>query len=206
MLKFLSRVWCFLYRWKVVKLDHEVPTPCVVIAGPHTSNWDFFAMIATAALNDVKMRWLGKREMFDGPLGFVFRALGGVSVDREKPGGLVGEMAQLLHDEPDLVVVVPAEGTRDPVEYWKSGFYNIALKADVPIQFTYVDKRTRSSGFGPSFVPTGDVGADMDKVRAFYADKQGIKADRFNVPRLREESALEEGAETETLPPEGDQT
>lgn len=189
MLKVLCHIWCFLFRWKVVKLDHEVPTPCVVIAGPHTSNWDFFAMIATAELNDVNMKWLGKREMFDGPLAPVFRWLGGVSVDREQPGGLVGEMVALLHATPDLVVVVPAEGTRDAVEHWKSGFYRIAVQAEVPIQFTYVDKSTRSSGFGPWIVPTGDVRADMDKVRAFYADKVGLRPDRFLTPRLREEDA-----------------
>jgi 1-acyl-sn-glycerol-3-phosphate acyltransferase len=182
-IKLLSRLWCFLFRWKVVPLQQPVPTPCVVIAGPHTSNWDFFAMIATAELNDVNMRWLGKREMFDGPLGPLFRALGGVSVDRSRPGGLVGEMAQLLRDNPDLVVVVPAEGTRDAVDYWKSGFYRIAMEAGVPIQFTYVDKRTRSSG---------DVRADMDEVRAFYATKVGLKPERFKVPRLHEEDEPQE--------------
>jgi 1-acyl-sn-glycerol-3-phosphate acyltransferase len=133
------------------------------------------------------MRWLGKREMFDGPLGPLFRALGGVSVDRSRSGGLVGEMAQLLRDSPELVVVVPAEGTRDAVDYWKSGFYRIAMEAQVPIQFTYVDKRTRSSGFGPFIQPTGDVRADMDEVRAFYATKVGLKPERFKVPRLHEE-------------------
>ena len=187
MIKLLSRLWCFFFRWKVMPLEQPVPTPCVVIAGPHTSNWDFFAMIATAELNDVNMRWLGKREMFDGPLGPLFRALGGVSVDRSRSGGLVGEMAQLLRDSPELVVVVPAEGTRDAVDYWKSGFYRIAMEAQVPIQFTYVDKRTRSSGFGPFIQPTGDVRADMDEVRAFYATKVGLKPERFKVPRLHEE-------------------
>jgi 1-acyl-sn-glycerol-3-phosphate acyltransferase len=199
-LKLISRVWCFLFRWKVMPLQQPVPNPCVVIAGPHTSNWDFFAMIATAELNDVKMRWLGKREMFDGPLGPLFRALGGVSVDRSKPGGVVGEMVQLVHDNPELVVVVPAEGTRDAVDYWKSGFYRIAIEAKVPIQFTYVDKATRSSGFGTHFLPSGDVKADMDIVRDFYADKVGIKPNRFNVPRLREEEEPESEPEPEQPP------
>jgi 1-acyl-sn-glycerol-3-phosphate acyltransferase len=185
--RFVCHIWCFLFRWKVVKADQEIPRPCVVIAGPHTSNWDFCGMIATAELNDVDMKWLGKREMFDGPLGWLFRYLGGISVDRKAAGGLVGEMVDLLHSNPNLVVVVPAEGTRDAVDYWKSGFYRIATQAKVPIQLTYVDRATRSSGFGPSFMPTDDVTADMDKVREFYADKVGIKPNRFNVPRLREE-------------------
>ena len=193
--KLVCHLWCFFYRWKVVKPDHPIPKRCVVIAGPHTSNWDFGATIATAELNGVDMKWLGKREMFDGPLGWLFRYLGGISVDRGAAGGLVGEMVDLLNSSEQLAVVVPAEGTRDPVEYWKSGFYRIAKEANVPIQFAYVDKATRSSGFGPSIEVTGDVRADMDRVRAFYMTKTGIKPNRFNVPRLREEDEQAPGGE-----------
>lgn len=200
MFKLLSHLWCFLFRWRVVRLDHPVPTPCVVIGAPHTSNWDFFAMLATARLNGVRIKWLGKREMFDGPLGPLFRALGGVSVDRKKSGGLVGEMAKLLQRSPDLAIVIPAEGTRDPVDYWRSGFYNIASEAQVPIQLTWVDRNTRTSGFGPSFLPSGDVRADMDRVRTFYEDKEGIRPGRFKVPRLREEDAVESRSATPTDP------
>lgn len=183
----LSRVWCFLFRWKVVPIEDEIPTPCVVIAAPHTSNWDFFALIASARLNNVDIRWLGKQQMFDGPLAGLFRALGGIPVDRSAPGGIVGEMVQLLGEDPNLMVVVPAEGTRTATEYWKSGFYRIAREAGVPIQLSFVDGRTRTSGFGPHLLPSGDVAADMDVIRAFYADKLGIKPDRFMIPRLREE-------------------
>ena len=183
----LCRLWCLLFRWRVEPLDHRVPTPCVVIAAPHTSNWDFLALIASARLNDVGIRWLGKRQMFEGPLGPLFRHLGGVSVDRSAPGGIVGEMVSLLAGNPELMVVVPAEGTRSATDYWKSGFYRIATEADVPIQLSYVDGRTRSSGFGPSFRPSGDVSADMDLIRDFYEDKTGIKSGRFETPRLREE-------------------
>lgn len=183
----LSRVWCFLFRWKVVPIEDAIPTPCVVIAAPHTSNWDFFALIASARLNNADIRWLGKQQMFDGPLAGLFRALGGIPVDRSAPGGIVGEMVHLLGGDPNLMVVVPAEGTRTATEYWKSGFYRIAREAGVPIQLSFVDGRTRTSGFGPALLPSGDVAADMDVIRAFYADKLGIKPDRFMVPRLREE-------------------
>lgn len=183
----LCRLWSLLFRWKPVKLDHEIPTPCVVIAAPHTSNWDFLAMLASARLNDLDVKWLGKREMFAGPFGPIFRRLGGVSVDRSSGGDLVGSMVELLRANPDLMVVVPAEATRSKVDYWKSGFYRIARAAQVPIQLSYVDRTTRSSGFGPSILPTGDVGADMDLIRAFYAGKEGIKPGQFSAPRLREE-------------------
>lgn len=194
LMKLLSRIWCVLFRWRVVPLDHEIPTPCVVIAAPHTSNWDFFALIASARLNEVSIRWLGKQEMFRGPLGPLFRALGGVSVDRSAPGGLVGEMARLLQGDDDLMVVVPAEGTRSATDHWRSGFYRIAVEAEVPIQLSYVDGATRTSGFGPSLEPSGDLVADMDVIRAFYRDKVGIRAGRFRTPRLREETSGEAAA------------
>lgn len=187
----VCRVWCFLFRWKVVPLEDEIPTPCVVIAAPHTSNWDFFVMLASSRLNHLDVRWLGKSEMFDGPLGWMFRALGGISVDRSAPGGIVGEMVQLLRDDPELMIVIPAEGTRKPTEYWKSGFYRIAAAAGVPIQMSYVDGPTRTSGFGSSIIPSGDVSADMDVIRAFYADKHGMKSGRFMTPLLREEASAE---------------
>lgn len=188
-LKLLSRVCCFLFRWKVARTEHDIPRPCVVVATPHTSNWDFLVLIATTRLNDVEMSWLGKRQMFDGPLGPLFRALGGIPVDRAAPGGIVAELVERLTDDPDLVVVVPAEGTRAATEYWKSGFYRIAQQAGIPIQTAYVDGRNRTSGFGPHLHASGDVSADMDLLREFYADKTGIRADRFLTPQLREEAS-----------------
>ncbi len=183
----LCRLWSLLFRWKTVRLDHEIPTPCVVIAAPHTSNWDFPAMLASARYNNLDVKWLGKREMFVGPFAPIFRRLGGVAVERSAGGDLVGQMVELLRSNPDLMVIVPAEATRGKVDYWKSGFYRIAREAQVPIQLSYVDRTTRSSGFGPSILPTGDVSSDMDLIRSFYADKEGIKPGRFSAPRLREE-------------------
>ena len=99
----------------------------------------------------------------------------------------VEQMAERFRDGPRMGLVITPEGTRGKREYWKSGFYRIAQLADVPIVCAYVDKTTRSGGFGPVITPSGDVRADMDLIRAFYADKHGIKPGRFAVPRLREE-------------------
>jgi 1-acyl-sn-glycerol-3-phosphate acyltransferase len=182
----LARCWLFLMRWSIV---HQGPVPdrCVVIAAPHTSNWDFPVTMAMAEVEKVPMKWLGKAQMFNKVLGPLFRAMGGISVERSSPQGLVGDLAAEFGRHEHLALVVPAEGTRDAVEYWKSGFYRIAQMADVPIVCAYVDKATRSGGFGPVITPSGDVRADMDLIRAFYADKTGLKPGRFNVPRLREE-------------------
>jgi 1-acyl-sn-glycerol-3-phosphate acyltransferase len=182
----LARFWLFLMRWSIVQQE-PVPDRCVVIAAPHTSNWDFPVTMAMAEVKGVPIRWLGKAQMFNKVLGPLFRAMGGISVERESPKGLVGDLAAEFARHERLALVVPAEGTRDAVEYWKSGFYRIAQLADVPIVCAYVDKATRSGGFGPVITPSGDVRADMDLIRAFYADKTGLKSGRFAVPRLREE-------------------
>jgi 1-acyl-sn-glycerol-3-phosphate acyltransferase len=186
----LARFWLFLLRWKIA-VQQPVPDRCVVIAAPHTSNWDFPVTMAMAEVEGVPIRWLGKAQMFNKVLGPFFRAMGGISVQRSSPQGLVGDLAAEFSRHDRLALVVPAEGTRDAVEYWKSGFYRIAQQAGVPIVCAYVDRATRTGGFGPVITPTGDVRADMDLIRAFYADKTGLKPGRFNVPRLREEDSAD---------------
>lgn len=186
MLRALSRAFLFVLRWKVVQQE-PIPDRCVVIAAPHTSNWDFPVTMAMAEVERVPIRWLGKSQMFNKVLGPFFRAMGGISVERSSPQGLVGDLADELGRHERLALIVPAEGTRDAVEYWKSGFYRIAEQAQVPIACAFVDRATRSGGFGPVIHPSGDVVADMDRIREFYADKTGLRSGRFNVPRLREE-------------------
>lgn len=188
----LARIWLFLWRWKVTK-EAELPPKCVLIAAPHTTNWDFPITMAMAEVEGIDIRWLGKAQMFNKVLGPFFRAMGGISVKRESANGLVDDLANEFSKHDSLVLVVPAEGTRSRVEYWKSGFYRIAMQAEVPIVCAFVDKSTRTGGFGPIIVPSGDVKADMDKIRAFYEGKTGLKGDRFSTPRLREEDqAVEE--------------
>lgn len=194
MLRLISRVYLFLYRWTTVQQE-PVPDRCVVIAAPHTSNWDFPVTMAMAQVKRVPIRWLGKSQMFNKVLGPFFRSLGGISVERSSPQGLVGDLAEELRRHERLTLIVPAEGTRTAVDYWKSGFYRIAKEADVPIVCAFVDRATRTGGFGPVIHLTDDVVADMDRIRAFYADKTGLKPGRFNVPRLREEEPTQEPAE-----------
>lgn len=163
---------------------------CVLVAAPHTSNWDFFLMLAMAWQSGLSPRWLGKKEMFAGPLRPLFHALGGVAVDRENPGSLVTDVAAHAGAATSLALVVPAEGTRARGEYWKSGFYRIACEAEIPIVLSYLDGPSRTGGYGPVIHPTGDAKADMDLIRDFYADKGGVKPENKTTPRLRDEEAL----------------
>jgi 1-acyl-sn-glycerol-3-phosphate acyltransferase len=175
-------------RWHLVT-EPAPGRPSVIAAAPHTSNWDFVLMLAIAWSVGLKFAWLGKASLFRGPAGPLMRALGGIPVDRARPAGVVdGVLARIRAGEIFSLIITP-EGTRGGAKYWKSGFYRIAREAGMPVTFGYVDRRTRSVGLGPTIDLTGDVTADMEAVRAFFAGKVGVRPGTPAVPRLREETA-----------------
>ena len=161
----------------------------ILIAAPHTSNWDFPYMLAYATLFDIKISWLAKHSLFFPPAGWILRALGGVPVVRHTNSNVVSDMVATFDTADELVLAVPTEGTRARVEYWKSGFYHIAKGAGVPIVPSYLDYGRKRGGFGPALTPSGDIKKDMDFFRTFYANKTGKFPDKFGPIRLREESA-----------------
>jgi len=177
-------------RYRVVGDAAPVGEACVLVAAPHTSWLDFPLMLGIAWSSGLSPGWLGKTELFRAPFGSVMRSLGGVPVDRDDPGALVADMVARASSGTSFALVVAPEGTRGRAERWKSGFYRIASDAGVPIVLTYLDGPTRTGGFGPRLVPTGDVRADMDLIRAFYADKHGVVPERATVPSLREEDEI----------------
>jgi len=179
-----ARLCLRLSRWHVVG---RVPHRGLLVGAPHTSNWDFVLMLLLMWYGGVRPRVLVKKELFVGPLGWVLRRLGAVPIDRARPGGLVRELILQARRGEDFLLVLAAEGTRTPTRYWKSGFYRIARSSGVPVALGFVDGPSRTLGFGPTLHLTGDVRADMDVVRAFYADKRGVRPDGRGVPRLREE-------------------
>jgi len=185
----LARIWLKLWRWRAVDVGEAVPAKCVMIAAPHTTNWDFPIMLALTNVLGTRVSFLGKRSLFKGPMGPIMRRFGGVAIDRSAPGGMVAALAAEFDQHDQLVLMIPAEGTRSKTEYWKSGFYRIAEQAQVPIMLAFVDRTTRTGGFGPAIMPSGDMVADMDKIRAFYAGKEGLKRGRFGPIRLKEEVA-----------------
>ncbi|MGB8221953.1 MAG: lysophospholipid acyltransferase family protein [Polyangiales bacterium] len=173
------------------KTDGERPAleRYVIIASPHTSNWDLPFMLAMAFVYDIPVRWMGKHTLFKPPFGSFFKLLGGIPIVRHQPGGVVGQMIEHFGNNDALVLMVPAEGTRSHVDYWKSGFYHIARGADVPVVLSFLDFGKKVGGIGPAIRLTGDYRADMDKIRAFYADKKGHRPENVGVIRLREEDA-----------------
>lgn len=160
---------------------------CVLIAAPHTSNWDLALLLLFANHFGFRLRWMGKHTLFRGPMGWLMRFLGGLPIDRRSRNNVVEQMAARFAEEPELVLVIPPEGTRRAAEYWKSGFYHIARAADVPVLLCFLDYRRKVGGIGPTLWPSGNVKADMDAIRAFYAGKTGRYAHAFGPVRLRAE-------------------
>jgi len=155
---------------------------CVLIAAPHTSNWDFvYLLLASFALR-LNIYWMGKASLFSGPFGPVMRWLGGIAVNREESGNLVAaSVAALKNAEGPVQLVAPPEGTRSRVRRWKTGFYYIAVGAELPILPAYLDFGQRRLGLGPVFHPTGDIERDMPQIQAFYAPMQGKNPQQFDL-------------------------
>ena len=153
-------------------------TKSVLIAAPHTSNWDLPYTLMVAFVLRLNIYWMGKSSLFRWPFGPLMRWLGGIAVDREKSSNLVVASAEAIRNTDGPVqLVVPPEGTRGKTRHWRTGFYFIALQARVPIVLAYMDYERKRSGLGPIFTPTGDVDADMTAIKRFYAPIKGRRAD-----------------------------
>ncbi len=159
----------------------------MLVGAPHTSNWDFVFMLAIAWRLKMRIRWLGKKSLFRGWRGPIMRRLGGIPVDRAAPGGVVPEVLDRIRSGGVFGLVITPDGTRSGNAYWKSGFYRIAREARMPVTLGYVDRTTRTTGLGPTFELSGTVSSDMGRIRAFYADKAGVRPERRVEPRLRVE-------------------
>jgi 1-acyl-sn-glycerol-3-phosphate acyltransferase len=145
-------------------------------------------MLATAYALDAHISWFGKHTLFAPPWGWFMRRLGGIAVDRRAPQSLVAQIADKFEHSNDLVLAVSPEGTRSRAAWWKSGFYQIAKQAGVPIGLGYLDYQRKLCGVGMFVFPTGNVSEDMNRIRAFYRDIRGKYPQMETEPRLREET------------------
>ena len=168
----IGRAVLWSRRWRI-EGDPPDRAKYVLIAGPHTSNWDLLYLLAMSFATGVRVSWLGKESLFPGPVGTVLRALGGIPVERDRKSGLVSSLAREFSAADRLVVAFPPEGTRRRTDHWRTGFYRVAIAAEVPIVCSYLDYSRRVGGFGPVIEPSGDIAADLPLFQEFYADKKG---------------------------------
>ncbi|KGM11803.1 1-acyl-sn-glycerol-3-phosphate acyltransferase [Cellulomonas bogoriensis] len=182
----MARTLLRLARWRA---EGTLPRRGILIGAPHTSNWDLVLAVLLLWALGARVRVLVKREAFWWPLGPVLRRLGAIPTERRGGGGLVARMVAEADADEEFLLAIAAEGTRSRTEHWRSGFYRLATGTGLAVTLGYVDGPRRVVGAGPTLVMTGDVGADMDRIREFYADKRGVRPGRAGVPRLREEDA-----------------
>ncbi|WP_286860681.1 MULTISPECIES: 1-acyl-sn-glycerol-3-phosphate acyltransferase [Acinetobacter] len=176
-----------LMGWETDNHWPENLSQCVMIAAPHTSNWDaLYARLALKALG-VNVRLTIKDSYMKFPLGPFVRAMGGIGIDRRpKQAGeprlsMVQVMTDLFKHHPELVMLVTPEGTRARQEQWKTGFYYVAVNAGVPIALAYMDYEHKKAGVGKIIHPTGNFEEDMAEIMDFYAGIQAKFPEEFSV-------------------------
>ncbi len=171
--------------WKI-RLAQPVPARCVAIFYPHTSNWDTIIGLFAKAVVGLSINFIGKDTLFRGPLAPILVRWGGIPVNRREPGGFVEKIAAEFGKRRQFRLALAPEGTRSRTDYWKSGFYRIARAARVPLALGYLDYPAREIGVGAYLDLTGDVDADMARIRTFYAGKLGRRPENQGPIRLHD--------------------
>jgi 1-acyl-sn-glycerol-3-phosphate acyltransferase len=169
----VARAFLRLTGWE---LDGSRPEPpsFVMVGAPHTSNWDLAYFLAFMSVLELRPYFMAKHTLFLGPCGPLFRRLGGIAIRRHIRENVTQQMVAAFRADPGLVLAVPAEGTRRWVSHWRSGFYHIARGAGVPVVPGFLDYEQRRGGLGPPIWLSGDVRADMDRLREFFAGKRAV--------------------------------
>ena len=172
-LSLVARLFLRIKGWKVTG---ETPQykKYILIAAPHTSNWDFVFMLCVVLSRKMDARWMGKQQLFKPPFHGVMKWLGGIAIERSKTNNTVDSMVNAFQSTSSLTLLITPEGTRSKVKEWKTGFYRIATAAEIPIVLGFIDASTKTCGFGDTFNPSGDIDEDMLKIKANYKDKTGI--------------------------------
>lgn len=163
-----SLLWYYRRAGWTAEGAPPVPRRCVIIAAPHTSNWDFVYYLGLTQDLGIRAHFMAKQELFRWPLGGFMRAMGGIEVDRSARRNYVQAMIDEFASRDEFMLTIAPEGTRGSVRQWRTGFYHIAMGAGVPLVCGLMDYRRRVGGLGPAIMPTGDYAADMQQIEAFY--------------------------------------
>tara|TARA_B100000497_G_C7688503_1_gene417842 strand:- start:76 stop:627 length:552 start_codon:yes stop_codon:yes gene_type:complete len=179
MKKLVSRLILNLIGWKVVG-DIPSEKKYVIIVSPHTSNWDFIIGRCFGYILKIEVKFLAKSQLFRFPYGWIFRWLGGISVDRTKHNNLVAYAIDLFKSSDELVLGLAPEGSRSKVDKWKLGFYHIAVGANIPIALGFLDFKTKEAGVQTMFYPTGDMSNDLQQIENFYKKVTPKYPEKYN--------------------------
>ncbi len=177
-MRFIALAFMKIAGWQVAG-ERPNMAKCVVIAAPHTSNWDFVFTVCIVLIFKIKASIMMKKAWFFWPMGSFFRWLGAVPIDRGKSNNLVSQMIEEFERRDELALIVAPSGTRKKTTYWKTGFYHIANGAGVPIVMGFLDYRGKRGGIGPALRPSGTIEDDMVEIRKFYSGIEGRKTEKM---------------------------
>jgi 1-acyl-sn-glycerol-3-phosphate acyltransferase len=180
----LAKLLLRAFGFRLVGEPPPVPR-CVIVFAPHTSNWDFPILLLVKFGYGVDVSYLGKHTLFRWPFGWFFRAVGGIPVERHKRASMVKQIAAEFARRQRLWLAMSPEGTRSKTDHWKSGFYRIALAANVPVVLVFLDTIRRECGVGAVLELTGDAERDIERFREFYATKRGIRPELTSEIRFK---------------------
>lgn len=183
-----SRLTLRLLGWRTEGMTPEeiaAYPKYVLIAAPHTSNWDFPITLMLCFVLRLRPYWMAKSSLFVWPIGWLSRWLGGIAIDRSASNNTVQNTVNAFAARERLAVIVAPEGTRGKVTHWKTGFYHMAQGAGVPIALAYLDFKRKRGGLGRMFQPSGDIGADMAEIQLFYSGISGKNAHQFDASTVK---------------------
>ena len=189
MKKLFARLYFWLTGWKIVEPLPKNLRKCVLVAGPHTSNFDFVYGRLGATILGMPTRFLIKKEAFKGPMGWLIKQAGGIPIDRSRNNKIIEIAAEEFKKHDSLYLVITPEGTRKLVTKWRRGFYAIAVAAEVPIGCIYLDYRKRECGLGLVLYPTGNYEEDLKKIEDVYRNKSARHPDRFNLSPMYQDNS-----------------
>jgi 1-acyl-sn-glycerol-3-phosphate acyltransferase len=172
-MKKIAQFLFWVSGWKIAKNNPQDVKKCVIVVGPHTSNWDFVIGKLAFVYYGVKGKFLIKKEAFFFPFGYLLKAMGGVPVDRKQRGNITDTAVQFFKEEDELYLVFTPEGTRSYNPHWKKGFYYIAQKANVPIYICYMDYERKIGGFYGEFIPSGNIDEDIQGIKNILGTFKG---------------------------------
>jgi 1-acyl-sn-glycerol-3-phosphate acyltransferase len=174
-----------LIGWRTVYTLPPGPKS-VVIVYPHTSNWDFPIGMLFKMHHGVNLHWAGKDTLFRGPLRWFFGKLGGVPINRREATGMTRQLAEAYARKENFSICIAPEGTRSKSDHWKTGFYRLALTTGLPLGLGFIDYGSKSAGIAHWVTLSGDEVADLEMLRAYYADKTGLYPEKAGDIRFKE--------------------
>jgi 1-acyl-sn-glycerol-3-phosphate acyltransferase len=184
----MTKLFCWWFKLQGWKTGENIPEDvkkCVVIGAPHTSNWDFVFALAAFKFFGVEPNYLAKKELFWWPLSILLKRTGAISIERSKSNNAVEDFIEEFKTKDKMILVFPAEGTRKAVDKWKTGFYHVALGANVPVFLAYLDYKNKIAGFGKPLYLSGNIEQDFIKIKEFYKNIEPKNPACFNVDGIR---------------------